>query len=111
MDQSVIRGIGNIYASEILFAAHILPTRVVSSLTQSEVKTLASSITKILSKAINLRGTSVSDYRDASGQKGQFQNHLKVYKKDTLPCQKCGTIIEKTIVAQRSTFYCPKCQK
>ncbi|EKE18852.1 MAG: hypothetical protein ACD_9C00213G0002 [uncultured bacterium] len=110
MDQSAISGIGNIYASEIPYDAKINPLRKIGSLRETEVRFLFKSISKILTKAIKLRGTSFSDYRDASGEKGSFQHQLKVYGKAGKKCSKCGTIIEKVIVEQRSTFYCPICQ-
>ena len=111
MDQALISGIGNIYASEILFDAKISPLRKAAGLTKKETGQLLESTKEILKKAILMRGTSVSDYRDASGKKGSFQNALKVYKKNGQECAACGTIIEKSVIGQRSTFYCPKCQK
>lgn len=110
MNNSLILGIGNIYASEILFDAKILPSRKSSALNEKEIKTLHSSIKKILAKAIKMRGTSVSDYRDSAGKKGSFQNELKVYKKSGQNCLACGTMVAKITLGQRSTFYCPKCQ-
>jgi formamidopyrimidine-DNA glycosylase len=110
MDQSLISGIGNIYASEIPYEAKINPLRKVADLNKDEIKILYKSTLKILTKAINLRGTSISDYRDANGEKGGFQHHLKVYGKAGKKCTKCDTIILKNIVEQRSTFHCPKCQ-
>jgi formamidopyrimidine-DNA glycosylase len=111
MDQSTISGIGNIYASEIPYDAKISPLRKAESLSKDEIKTLHKSIVKILKQAIKMRGTSFSDYRDAQGKKGGFQNKLKVYGKAGKKCDKCGTIIEKVVVGQRSTFFCPGCQK
>lgn len=111
MNQALISGIGNIYASEILFDAKILPQKITSTLTKREISRIISSTLKILRKSILLRGTSVSDYRDSENKKGQFQNYLKVYKKDGQKCKKCDTIIEKIIINQRSTFFCGKCQK
>jgi formamidopyrimidine-DNA glycosylase len=111
MDPKIISGIGNIYASEILFEAKILPNRKTASLETEEIKKLYQSIKKILRKAVLLRGTSSSDYRDAKGEKGSFQNHLKVYQRAGKKCLKCDTIVGKVIIGQRSTFYCPSCQK
>lgn len=111
MDQALISGIGNIYASEIPFDAKINPLKKLKSLSKGETLALYKSIIRILKKAILLRGTSFSDYRDAKNLRGSFQNHLKVYKKAGKKCFKCGTIIEKSVVEQRSTFYCPTCQK
>ncbi|MDD5464302.1 MAG: bifunctional DNA-formamidopyrimidine glycosylase/DNA-(apurinic or apyrimidinic site) lyase [Candidatus Moranbacteria bacterium] len=111
MNQAAIAGIGNIYASEIPYAAKLNPLRKLSSLNNKEIKLLYFSILKILTKAIKMRGTSISDYRDANGEKGGFQNQLKVYGKAGKKCHKCDTIIAKETVEQRSTFYCPTCQK
>jgi len=110
MDQALISGIGNIYASEIPYEAKINPLRKIIDLNKDEIKSLYKSILKILTKAIKLRGTSISDYRDAKGEKGSFQHHLKVYGKAGKKCAKCDTIIMKNIVEQRSTFHCPTCQ-
>jgi formamidopyrimidine-DNA glycosylase len=111
MNQSAISGIGNIYASEIPYDANINPLRKGDGLNEKEIKSLFKSILRILTKAIKMRGTSISDYRDANGKKGGFQNELKVYGKAGKKCTKCDTIIEKATVEQRSTFYCPTCQK
>lgn len=111
MDQSAISGIGNIYASEIPFDAELNPLRKIATLETKEINSLHKSIVKILAKAVDLRGTSFSDYRDAKGQKGGFQNELKVYGKAGKKCSNCGTIIEKNVVEQRSTFHCPTCQR
>ena len=111
MDQTIISGIGNIYASEIPFEAKISPLRKIDLLSEQEAKTLFHSIKKILTKAIKLRGTSFSDYRDSSGKKGAFQNCLNVYKRNGQKCRSCATIVEKITIGQRSTFYCPACQR
>jgi formamidopyrimidine-DNA glycosylase len=111
MDQKIISGIGNIYASEILFEAGILPYRKMKTFKKYELSNIFLAIRKILKKAVRMRGTSVSDYRDASGKSGKFQKYLRVYKRHTQKCQKCDTIIRKLIIGQRSTFYCPNCQK
>lgn len=111
MDQAVISGIGNIYASEILFESRIFPNRISGSLSKQEAKKIFEATKKILKKAIRMRGTSVSDYRDASGKTGKFQNYLNVYGRHGQKCKRCGTIIEKSIISQRSTFYCPRCQR
>ncbi|MFA5871756.1 MAG: bifunctional DNA-formamidopyrimidine glycosylase/DNA-(apurinic or apyrimidinic site) lyase [Parcubacteria group bacterium] len=111
LNQTVIAGIGNIYASEILHEAGILPDRASQSLVLAERKKLYSAIKKILKKAIRMRGTSDSDYRDTSGAPGNFQKALKVYRRAGKKCAVCGTIIQRKVIGQRSTFYCPKCQK
>ncbi|MDO8240523.1 MAG: bifunctional DNA-formamidopyrimidine glycosylase/DNA-(apurinic or apyrimidinic site) lyase [Candidatus Moranbacteria bacterium] len=111
MDQNLIAGIGNIYRSEILFVAGILPTRLAGNISTIERKKLFGWIGKILRHAIKLRGTSDSDYRDTSGAPGGFQKVLKVYRKAGEKCQKCDTIIVRETIGQRSVFFCPKCQK
>jgi formamidopyrimidine-DNA glycosylase len=111
MDQSKIAGIGNIYASEILFEAGILPGRPAIDTSQEERKMLYKSIKKVLKKAIELRGTSDSDYRDTAGAPGEFQKVLKVYRRAGKKCAKCGTIVQREKMGQRGTFFCPVCQK
>lgn len=111
MEQELLSGIGNIYRSEILFEAGILPQRKIASLSSAERTKTYRSISKVLKKAIKLRGTSDSDYRDTSGAPGNFQKILRVYRKAGKKCSKCGTMIKKSTMGQRSVFYCPKCQK
>ena len=111
LDQSLISGIGNIYRSEILFAARVLPERKNESLTKEERKKIFSETRRILKLAIKMRGTSDSDYRDSDGAPGHFQEVLKVYRKDKTTCPKCGGKIQRKTIAQRSVFFCPSCQK
>jgi formamidopyrimidine-DNA glycosylase len=111
MDQSKIAGIGNIYASEILFEAGVLPTRPAGKTTEVERKRIYASIKKVIEKAIELRGTSDSDYRDTDGAPGSFQDRLKVYRRAGKKCPKCGTIVQRVKMGQRGTFFCPVCQK
>ena len=111
MEQELIAGIGNIYRSEILFEAGILPTRLVKNIKSPEIKKLYLAIQKVLRKAIKLRGTSDSDYRDTAGAPGSFQKALKVYKRSGKKCLKCGKIILRGKMGQRSVFHCSRCQK
>jgi len=112
LDQSIISGIGNIYRSEILYSARVLPERKNESLEKAERKKTYLATKKILKLAIKMRGTSDSDYRDSDGAPGHFQEMLKVYRRDKLPCpQKCGGKILRKKMAQRSVFYCAGCQK
>ncbi|MFA7208716.1 MAG: bifunctional DNA-formamidopyrimidine glycosylase/DNA-(apurinic or apyrimidinic site) lyase [Parcubacteria group bacterium] len=111
MDQNLIAGIGNIYRSEILFEARILPTRKAQDLSAEERKKLFQAIKKILKKAIKMRGTSDSDYRDTSGAPGGFQKVLQVYRKAGAKCLECDTMVVRGRMGQRSVFYCPGCQK
>ncbi|HBB37379.1 MAG TPA: hypothetical protein DEB07_05840 [Candidatus Moranbacteria bacterium] len=111
MDQSKIAGIGNIYVSEILFEAGILPSRPADTLSGEERRKLYNAIKKILKKATKLRGTSDSDYRDTAGAPGKFQEVLKVYRRAGKRCSRCDTIVLREKMGQRGTFFCPACQK
>jgi len=111
MDQSRIAGIGNIYGDEILFLAGVRPDRRVKSLTKKEVEKIFKSICPVLEKAIKYRGSSESDFRDASGKKGHYQEHSFVYRKEKQKCGKCGGEIKKIRIGQRSAHYCTVCQK
>ena len=110
LDQSKILGIGNIYASEILYDAKLNPFTKANSLTSEEIKRLHKSIIKILELAIKMNGTTFSDYQDSTGKKGGFQNFLKVYGREDKFCFKCKNVIIVAKQAQRSTFYCKNCQ-
>jgi formamidopyrimidine-DNA glycosylase len=111
MDQHKISGIGNIYANEALFLAKIHPTRRASSLTQAEAKRLLEAIEKVLRMSIEAGGSSMTNYVNALGEKGTYQEHFLVYKKEGERCPACKSIIEKIKIAGRGTFYCNKCQK
>ncbi|MFA6159778.1 MAG: DNA-formamidopyrimidine glycosylase [Parcubacteria group bacterium] len=111
MDQNIISGIGNIYRSEILFDARILPERIIKSISKKDLEKIYKATIKILKKAVKMRGTSDSDYRDTSGAPGNFQKVLMVYNKEKQKCKKCGTIIKRETLGQRSVFICKKCQK
>lgn len=110
LDQAVVAGIGNIYACEILHLAGISPTRPVCSLDTQAWQRLLSAIDTVLKKAVNCRGTSISDWRDFYGQKGSFQNELRVYGRDGLPCPRCGTAVVRYSLGGRGTYFCPGCQ-
>lgn len=110
MDQEVIAGIGNIYSDEILWEARIHPFRRADSLTSSELKHLWVSMRKVLQKALKLRGTSTSDYRDTSGERGYYTEARKVYQRENEPCKRCKATIKRIKIAGRSGHYCPKCQ-
>jgi len=111
MDQTVIAGIGNIYADESLFAAKILPSRKAASISMDEAKTLHHVILEVLKKAIEFGGTSYSDFVHHSGKKGTMQDHLMVYRRNGQPCKACGTIIKRVTISGRGTHFCPHCQK
>jgi len=111
MNQKFVAGIGNIYASEILFAAGIHPRRAAKTLSKKETHSLHSKIKEILSEAIRFRGTSMRDYRDAGGQKGNYINRIKVYGRKGQACLSCQTPVARFVQAGRSTFFCRRCQK
>ena len=111
MDQSLIAGIGNIYSDEILFEAKIHPEKKAHVLKEEELKRIYQSIKKVLKKAIELGGESISDYRRPDGSKGGFDPLRKVYRREGKPCVRCRTPIKRIKIAQRSSYFCPKCQK
>jgi len=111
LDQSVLRGVGNIYADESLWKAKIHPAQLGSRLTREQLKELYGALQTILQKAILLRGSSISDFLDADGMPGEYQQHHRVYGREGKPCYRCKTIIRRIIVAGRSSYFCPNCQK
>ncbi|MFZ0389316.1 MAG: bifunctional DNA-formamidopyrimidine glycosylase/DNA-(apurinic or apyrimidinic site) lyase [Calditrichia bacterium] len=110
MNQNIIAGIGNIYASEILFNAGISPFRSSRSIKGDEIEKLFQSIQKILEDAIRNYGTTYSAYQTVEGQSGRNQEFLKVYQRADKPCYNCGGTVEKIVQNSRSTFFCKKCQ-
>ncbi len=110
MNQNFIAGIGNIYASEILFGSGIHPLRRANELTAREVGVLYKITVQILNQAVLFRGTSMNTYRDGSGAKGQFISRIKVYGREREACMKCKTPIQRLSQAGRSTFFCQHCQ-
>jgi len=111
MDQSLIAGIGNIYANEILFYASIHPLTPACRLSSAEVKGLHKAIYKVLGAAIRKRGTSIISFRDAEGKRGTYQKQLQVYGRANEACPHCGTRIRTQRLGGRSTYYCPRCQR
>jgi formamidopyrimidine-DNA glycosylase len=111
LDQEVVAGIGNIYADEALFYACIHPARRANSLTAQEVHLLREGIVNVLALGIKHGGTSFSNYRDLWGEAGENFNHVRVYHQEGKPCQRCGCTIERMVIAQRSSHYCPTCQR
>ncbi len=111
LNQSLLHGVGNIYADEALFHAGIRPTRHAGRLTRAELTRLRDALIKVLTEAIQLGGSSVSDYVDADGVAGFFQLRHHVYSRTGQPCRICGTPIKRIVIGGRSTHYCPKCQK
>jgi formamidopyrimidine-DNA glycosylase len=111
LNQSLLHGVGNIYADESLFRAGIRPTRQAGRLTKVELKRLREALQAVLKRAIKLGGSSVSDYVDAEGMSGYFQIEHKVYGRGGEPCTVCGAPIKKIVVGGRGTHYCARCQK
>ena len=111
LNQSLLAGVGNIYADESLFHAGIRPTRRTERLTRAELERLRLGLRKVLEHAIRLGGSSVSDYVDADGVRGFFQLEHCVYQRTGLPCRKCKTTIRRIEVGGRGTHYCPHCQR
>ena len=111
LDQSIITGIGNIYANEILFKAHISPYRSTNKITGTDANNLVKYTKETLDDAVKLGGTTIKSFTSDEGVHGLFQNKLLVHgKKDEL-CPNCGSIIVKEKIGGRGTYYCPKCQK
>jgi formamidopyrimidine-DNA glycosylase len=111
LDQSALRGLGNIYADESLWRAKIHPLRLGASLTEKELRALYRAVQQVLKEAIRLRGSSVSNYVDSEGQPGKMQQRHRAYQRDGQKCSRCGTTIERIIVGGRSTHFCPQCQR
>lgn len=111
LDQAVIAGMGNIYVDEALFFAKIHPERPPSSLKKREIKLLYEGIRKVLHDGIKAGGASVRTYRNSDGEMGYFQLQIQVYGRKGEPCNRCGTPIERIVVAGRGTHICPNCQK
>jgi len=113
LDQRFVSGIGNIYASEILFLSKIKPTKKVYLLKKKDLRKIINYSKKVLLKAIKEGGSSIRDFKGTSGKKGNFQKVFKVYDRDGLICKriKCRDIIKKKVISNRSTFFCNTCQK
>ena len=111
LNQSLLHGIGNIYADESLFRAGLRPTRQAARLTRAELARLRTALVKVLRHAIRLGGSSVSDYVDAEGSRGLFQLRHHVYRRTGQPCLACAIPIRRIQLAGRSTHFCPRCQR
>ena len=111
MNAKIIVGIGNIYASEILFLSKMHPLKKSNQTTLNECKTLINFIKKVLTQAIESGGSSIRDFRQTDGKMGYFQQKLQVYDRLKKPCVVCDVPIEKIVIANRSSYFCPKCQK
>ena len=111
LDQSVLRGVGNIYADESLWRAKIHPACPGANLNKKQAEMLRRMLQDILRKAIVLRGSSISDFLDADGEPGEYQRHHRAYGREGKTCYRCKTPIRRAIVAGRSSYFCPRCQR
>jgi formamidopyrimidine-DNA glycosylase len=111
MDQTFISGIGNLYAVEVLFRAKIYPEREACSLSEKEKEVLFKEIIDVLNEAVKQKGSSVDQYVQLTGERGNFVKYHKVYDRENKPCLVCKTPIKRTTLAGRGTYFCPHCQK
>ena len=111
LDQTIVAGIGNIYADESLYSAGISPFREARTINKNELIKLKKSIVNVLKKSIGSGGTTFSDFRDLEGENGNFGLQTNVYRRTGKECRKCGNLIERQKITGRSTHWCPKCQK
>jgi formamidopyrimidine-DNA glycosylase len=111
MDQRVVVGVGNIYASEVLFRAKIRPQKRAGKMTKQEAERLVVAIRSILKAAIMAGGSSIRDYKNAEGDSGSFQSSHQVYERAGEPCRSCGQALKSKVLGGRSTYWCPTCQK
>lgn len=110
LEQKVVVGLGNIYCDEVCFLSGIRPDRLVTSLREEEIQRLYQTIPSVLNEAISLGGSSVANYLLADGSRGNYARQHKVYRRGNLDCLVCSTKLQKTVLAGRTTVFCPKCQ-
>jgi formamidopyrimidine-DNA glycosylase len=111
MDNHIVVGVGNIYACEALFKTGIHPQREAGKISKARLKKLRENIQQVLQRSIDQGGTTLKDFIQSDGQPGYFKQQLNVYDLEGQPCRKCEKPIKRIVLGQRSTFYCPKCQK
>ncbi|MEZ5385746.1 MAG: bifunctional DNA-formamidopyrimidine glycosylase/DNA-(apurinic or apyrimidinic site) lyase [Prosthecobacter sp.] len=111
MDAHVVVGVGNIYASEALFMAGIDPRKQAGKVTKAKLEKLVTTIREVLAASIEMGGTTLRDFVNESGEPGYFAQTLRVYDREGEPCRVCGSKIKRIVLGQRSTFFCPKCQR
>ncbi|MBV8820891.1 MAG: bifunctional DNA-formamidopyrimidine glycosylase/DNA-(apurinic or apyrimidinic site) lyase [Acidobacteriaceae bacterium] len=111
LNQAFVSGVGNIYADEILFAARVHPKTAVARISKRRAEIIHKHMLGVLEQAIELRGSSISDYVDSAGLAGEFQTVHRVYARTGQPCTVCGTPIRRIVIGQRGTHYCPRCQR
>jgi formamidopyrimidine-DNA glycosylase len=111
MNGRVVVGVGNIYASEALFRAGIHPQRMAGRIARARFEPLVSAVREVLRDAIEEGGTTLRNFVGGDGEPGYFSGSLRVYDREGSPCVNCGTAIERRVLGQRATFYCPRCQR
>lgn len=111
LNQAIVRGMGNIYTDEALFAAGVHPRTMAARMSRARAARLHGAMVDVLTRAIEAKGSSISDYVDAEGRRGSFQLQHQVYGREGEACLVCGTAIRRIVVAQRGTHFCPKCQR
>ncbi len=111
LDQAVLAGVGNIYADEALFLAGVRPGRRAARLTRRDCDALAEGLVRVLNRSIETGGSSISDYVAPDGSDGAYQDERRVYARTGEPCRTCGTPIKRKVIGQRSSHYCPQCQR
>ncbi|MGH7442387.1 MAG: Fpg/Nei family DNA glycosylase, partial [bacterium] len=111
LNQSAVVGLGNIYADEACFEARLNPRQRVQRLSAPARRDLFQAVTVVLDQALDFGGTTFRDYRRADGSHGLNQDKLKAYGRAGLPCVRCGAVLKKILVSQRTTVYCPRCQR
>lgn len=111
MDGKVVVGVGNIYASEALFMAGIHPVRAAGRISLTRYEALAAAIRDVLERAIRHGGTTLRDFVNSEGNPGYFAQELLVYERGGLPCFQCGAPVRRKVIGQRSSYYCPRCQR
>ncbi len=111
LNQNLLSGLGNIYANEVLFVAGIHPATPAGRLKRTQLSHLFRAVQTVLREAIKGQGSTVSDYRNAEGAPGGYQNHLRVYDREGEPCPRCGARIKRMVLVGRSAHFCPRCQR
>jgi formamidopyrimidine-DNA glycosylase len=111
LNQSVIAGIGNIYADEALFRARVQPKRIAGRLTRAECRRITAGLRGVLERSIETGGSSISDFVAPDGRDGAYQDERRVYARQGEPCYRCGATIRKALIGQRSAHSCPRCQR
>ncbi len=111
LNQSFVRGMGNIYSDEALYQAGVHPRAIASRLSKERGRRLYRAMIEVLGAAIDSKGSSISNYVDAEGRSGAFQNMHQVYGREGMPCARCGGAIRRVVLGGRGTHYCPKCQR